>query len=284
MGFTGAAILRGMEINAIPSPKLLSLLFDFPVPAAFVTVMKAFWEVSRDSGESVEHLLDDLCGFYPDGEDARYQQTPPELFPIGRPGADGIHYGYVIHAPERVAEDYPMGELCPMDLDGVISLGRNTREAFETLLSNPTRLDSERIAKLSEQVALKLGYELSEEKADLQFAASPDGELVIPQILGHERHVMTADGIGVLADRQLFRPDNLNRTCERMDEFLEQSRIHLEEGFPASALVHLREGYWEHWTEDGAISRFGDLMRQAYEALGRPLLADLVQRRTRKYA
>jgi hypothetical protein len=69
-----------------------------------------------------------------------------------------------------------------------------------------------------------------------------------------------------------------------MNDIVERARIDLEEGFPASALVHLREGYWQHWTDDGAIARYGDLMRQAYEALGRPQLADLVQRRMRKFA
>jgi len=32
--------------------------------------------------------------------DFRYQQTPPELFPIAMTGVDGGHFGYLIHAPE----------------------------------------------------------------------------------------------------------------------------------------------------------------------------------------
>jgi hypothetical protein len=280
-----------MEINAVPNPKLLNILFEFPVPSVFVTVMKAFWEVARESGDTLAILVDELCGFHPEGEECRYQQTPPELFPIGRPGVDGIHYGYVIHAPEHVADDYPIGEICPMDSDGVLCMGRDTRETFEILLSKNITFTKEddrnaRRADLAKQVAAILGYALSPEKAALLSRRDSDEAQALPPILAHERHVRTSDGIGVLADRQLFRPaagrDQVN--YNRMDTVLDRARADLGDGFPATALVHLREGYWLHWTEDGALAKYGDLMRQVYEALGRPRLADLVVRRMRKYS
>jgi hypothetical protein len=73
--------------------------------------------------------------FYLAGEEARYPSTPPEMFPIAAMGVDGVHYGYVIHAPELSAADYPLGHLCPMDAEGVSLLGMNTLEAIETEVS-----------------------------------------------------------------------------------------------------------------------------------------------------
>ena len=75
-----------MEIISPPTPSLLARLFGFPVPSPFVRLMSAFWELSQESGEPVSTLVDEVCGFYLEGYDGRYQQTPPELFPIGSPG------------------------------------------------------------------------------------------------------------------------------------------------------------------------------------------------------
>jgi len=48
---------------------------------------------------------------HPDiGGDARYGQTPPQLFPVAMTGVDGGHYGYVIHAPVLALSDYPIAQ------------------------------------------------------------------------------------------------------------------------------------------------------------------------------
>jgi hypothetical protein len=64
------------------------------------------------------------------------------LFPFAATGVDGGHFGYVIHAPELPATDYPVGRFEPSDHDGgAYLLGATTFEAFETKLSSEMRRD-----------------------------------------------------------------------------------------------------------------------------------------------
>src|SRR3712207_6249361 len=103
-----------------------SELFDwwgYPVPPAFREILLRLAEVASSNQSSVEDLFYQLTGTYLCATEYRYQQTPPELFTLAHMGVDGVHYGYVIHAPELPASDYPIGEMCPMDDEGVFLVG-----------------------------------------------------------------------------------------------------------------------------------------------------------------
>ena len=73
----------------------------------------------------------------------RYEQTPPELFPIAWTGVDGGHFGYVIRAPELTLSDYPIARFDPMDSVGAYLLGASTFEAVETEISSIMRFAQE---------------------------------------------------------------------------------------------------------------------------------------------
>jgi hypothetical protein len=118
----------------------LTRSFGFPVPPPFVTFLNA---LSADcaSGEAVYNRVDDLlgCSLVSEDGDFRYQQTPPELFPIAMTGVDGGHFGYLIHAPELALSDYPIARFEPMDGNGAYLLGASTFEAVETKISTSMR-------------------------------------------------------------------------------------------------------------------------------------------------
>lgn len=62
-----------------------------------------------------------------------------ELFPFGSIRCDGVHYRFVIHTPDE--KDNPSGEICPMDSDGVIMIGKNSHDLFQNLLSDPNAIE-----------------------------------------------------------------------------------------------------------------------------------------------
>ena len=88
--------------------------FGFPVPLPFVTFLNALCQDCATS-EAVYDRFADVFEWDLASEEQRYQQTPPELFPIAGTGVDGGHIGYVIHAPELTLPDYPIARFEPMD-------------------------------------------------------------------------------------------------------------------------------------------------------------------------
>jgi hypothetical protein len=170
----------------------------------------------------------DALGWIPAGQDMRYDATPPELFPFAATGCDGGHFGYVIHAPELPATDYPVRrfELSEHD-DGVYLVGTTTFEAAETELSFQMQCDQEfglfRSPFSSEwwpEVAARLrglGIEPNLAKAERNFEngnGKPVTPIVIPQ---GWRHVSSRDSIGVLAPAPLFYPAPLPAIERRPD-------------------------------------------------------------------
>jgi hypothetical protein len=207
-------------------------------------------------------------------------------------GVDGVHFGYVIHAPELPVTDYPIGIFAPMDFDhGVYLLGATTFEAAETELSFQMQSDREfeqqyggsRSAFSSEwwpEVAARLrglGIEPDLTKAERNFE-NGNGKPVTPIIIPEGwRHVPSADGIGVLAPAALFHPVPLPAIERRPDvsAILDAASRHAADHFPASALWLLREG---HFLSYGA-AELRRAMIDAYQVLGRPSLAAVVSRR-----
>jgi hypothetical protein len=262
--------------------------FGFAVPPPLVALLNAVCE-GCGSAEAACERLDDVLGWWPAGDDRRYGGTPPELFPIASTGVDGGHFGYVIHAPELPASDYPIGLYAPMDSDGVYLIGMTTYEAAETEISGEMRHDQEFglfgvpfssewwpevRARLS-----RLGIEPDPAKAGRNYD-NGHGRLVTPAVPEGWRHIPSDDGIGVLAPAALFHPEPLPAMGPRPDvgSVLDAVSKHAADQFPATALWLLRECYWRIWPLPHDAAALGRAMIDVYHALGRPTLAAVVSR------
>jgi hypothetical protein len=280
----------GRSLTAPPfDAENLTYTFGFPVPPPFVTLLNALCEGCGSAAAAYERVEDALGSHLTDHESLDgYDLSPPELFPFAATGVDGGHFGYVIHASELPATDYPVGRFEPSDHDeGVYLLGATTFEAFETELSFEMQCDLEfgrfQSPFASEwwpEVAARLralGIEPDPAKAGRNYE-NGNGKPVSPSIIPEGwRHVPSADGIGVLAPAALFHPAPLPALERRPDvgAVLDAALRHAADHFPASALWLLREGYFLSY---GAIE-LCRAMIDAYQALGRPSLAAVVSRR-----
>lgn len=267
----------------------LTYAFGFSIPPPFVALLNALCEGCGSAAAAYERVEDALGSHLTDYEIRDgYDLSPPELFPFAATGCDGGHFGYVIHAPELPATDYPVGRFEPSDHDdGVYLLGKTTFEAAETELSFQMQCDQEFglfrspfSTKWWPEVAARLrglGIEPDLAKAGRNYE-NGNGKPVSPSIIPEGwRHVPSADGIGVLAPAALFRSAPLPALERRPDvgAVLDAALRHAADHFPASALWLLREGYFLSY---GAIELRGAMI-DACQALARPSLAAVVSRR-----
>jgi hypothetical protein len=278
---------------ALPTPPFdresLTALFGFPVPASFVTLLNTLCHDCASAEAAYERTYDSL-GWLLAGDDQRYQQTPPELFPIAATGVDGGHFGYAIHAPEVAASDYPIARLEPMDSGGAYLLGTSTFEAVETHISTallyeqqhgwPSPLSFEWWPEVGTMLR-HLGIEPDLAKAQRNDGGG-DGRPVVPAILEGWHYIPSSDGIGVLAPEPHFHPALLHSMVDRpnVSLVLEAASRHAADHFPATALWLLRECYWHTWapSSDDTIA-LCRAMIDSYHSLGRSSLAAVVDRR-----
>jgi hypothetical protein len=267
----------------------LTSTFGFPVPLPFVTFLNALCQDCA-TGEAVRERVADVLEWDLADEDQRYQQTPPELFPIAGTGVDGGHFGYVVRAPELSLCDYPIARFEPMDGNGAYLLGASTFEAVETEISFNVRLGQEDTWRslasfdwwpaVSARLA-QLGIVPDPSKAGRNYE---DGhaKLVTPTVPEGWRYIPSSDGAGVLAPAAKFHPAFSHSLTDAPNSTLalDAALKHAAEDFPATALWLLRECYWHTWplkTEDNVgLCR---AMSDAYAALDRQSLAAVVERR-----
>lgn len=204
----------------------------------------------------------DLAGLaqrpvWPDCEPHGYPCTPPELFVFGSPGVDGIHYGFVVHAPELA--EYPLAALNPMQSEaGVRALGADDEQ--RDALLNSGRSSSP--------------------------AFDPAWPRVEPPVPDGWRHVPTRDGIGVLAPRDAFGEEPSVDTAyyAPLAPVERAATVALMRGHPASSLWVLREFFAHNHGGDAVSARAAlRLMAQAYRALDRPLLAEVALAHGRRH-
>jgi hypothetical protein len=146
--------------------------------------------------------------------DSRYQQTPPELFPIATTGVDGGHFGYLIHAPELALSDYPIACFAPMDSNGAYLLGASTFEAVETEISANMRSAQEEDDWQSSPASFEWWPGVSARLARLGIVPDPSkaarnyddghGKPAMPTVPEGWRYVPSSDGAGVLAPAAHF--------------------------------------------------------------------------------
>lgn len=245
--------------------------FGVPIPKKFFNILITLDKYSKTHGYDTLDILFDIFGILRiKGKEARYQQTPIELFPFGSIGCDGIHYGFVIHTLNE--EDYPSGEICPMDSDGVVMIGKNSHDLFQNLLLDSIAI--ERYSDLLEE--LQLLPIISKKDRYIQ-----DGNVIRIKVNQKKgwRFIETTDGVGVFAEEKYFDTshklfiNDINRakTVEMFEALAEMMR---QKGLYASQLFYLKELYWNEWTNYELAKKYLRQMLLPYEKLDRQHLYD----------
>jgi hypothetical protein len=108
------------------------------------------------------------------------------------------------------------------------------------------------------------------------------GKPVMPTVPEGWQYVSSSEGVGVLAPATQFDPalPRLMMDPSIESSILEVASRYAPDHFPATALWLLRESYWRTWApaRDHPIALCGAMI-DAYRSLGRPSLAQAVERR-----
>ncbi|MBV1859634.1 MAG: hypothetical protein KUG77_14570 [Nannocystaceae bacterium] len=199
-------------------------------------------------------LAFDLAGLaqrpvWPECDPYGYSCTPPELFVFGSPGVDGIHYGFVVHAPQL--RPHPLGVLNPMNPErGVRALGATEEETASLLGPGPSEAP----------------------------VFDPAWPVVEPSVPDGWRYEPTSDGVGVLAPEHAFgdAPSIDVGHYAVLAPVERAATVALMQGHAATSLWVLREFFANNHGGDAVSARAAlRLMAQAYRALDRPLLAEI---------
>jgi hypothetical protein len=279
----------------------------YRAPAPFLDVLQLLVDDVGDDAEELAAWLEEVAGVRLAGRPlkavaarsskrdyVRYPETPPELFPFAKTGVGGVHLGHVVHAPELAAADYPVGELSPSGPSGVSLVGRTTAEAFENLLSRqralglaPTlsRAEARRVEDRRARLVRALAIDPQVDRWRRRYDAEGKGLPLIPEVPEGWRHVMTSDGVGVLAPEEAFpgRPVTLPKPGVHFGHFISTAREALMLDWPAQALRCLKEGWWTAGSQEGAIAQLAPMLIETYELLGRRSLADIVESSARRF-
>jgi hypothetical protein len=249
----------------------------FSVPQSFVEIATRFAERAGNIEEGLallENVLSlRICHVVED----RYESMPIEFFPFLATGGDGHCFGYVIHAPELGLENYPMGLMVPGEGDGVIFAGNTTIAALENMISYmhswPDAFDSLDLIWLA-----TIGLYPSAAKA--QFARWHTGTQYarpLPPLPDGWRHVMTSDGIGVVAQMSAFREGHATALPEdaSLMHYIAAADSEAAAGHHGSALCHLKEAWWQwYFSPDEDVRQLKHRLVETYHNLGKTLLAD----------
>jgi hypothetical protein len=232
--------------------------FDFQIPVSFFENLKTVEKYCLDRDFSTLEVLFELFGMLRiEGDEARYQQTPVELFPFSSTGSDGIHMGFVVHFDGR--NDYPSAMLEPMDTEGIQFIGANTRDSLQNLLTTEEEI-IEQHADLIEALNLQPGSP----KEEVNIWVPDHAEFM---------HLQTEDGVGVLAETKFFHnPDELNELSyynSSFDEYMELANKMNQQGYYASQLYFLKQVYWNEWTNYAVAKELLQQMLTPYEKLNR---------------
>jgi hypothetical protein len=286
--------------SSIPTAHGLSQAAGISLPTAFVRLI--LLAISRRGRRGYQHLTDRSLGILlagpwqaaisgksPAAHDIRYPQTPPELVPFATQRVDGVHYGFIARTPELPANDYAMGEFCPMDPDPVVFLATTFSKAIENLASQQLSYLRDDDEELSESAAADLAriskllkIAPSIRKAGRQFTRDGDARPIpLAKPRGYLFH-KTLDGIGVLAPKAAFARAALGHDTDDLASGIKRSIKLLAADCPASALVILKDLWWARCHDPTAIARVAPPFADAYRALNRPAFAEIVNDKARR--
>jgi hypothetical protein len=260
--------------------KTLADRIGFAAPQPFVEIATQFAQRAGDIAKGLDLLEDTLqlriCHFL----EARHETMPIEFFPFLATGGDGHYFGYVIHAPELQLDDHPMGSIVPGDNDGVVSAGASTPGAIENMISY-MRDRPEGLAEIDLDWLGTIG--LRPDRAKAQQARQLIGEEYArpsPRVPAGWRHLMTSDGVGVVARESEFNgADTEPLPRDSSARYVAAADAQMAAGYHGSALWYLKEAWWSAYfapQQDMRQIKLG--LVRAYEKLGKTLLADTMTR------
>jgi hypothetical protein len=200
-----------------------------------------------------------------EGNEARYQQTPIEMFPFASTGSDGTHYGFIIHTTDE--EDYPSGEICPMDSDGVVLISNSSETLLQKIIWDD-EINTNLLPVLNE---LNLDISAVDRNRYDDF-----GNLVRVSLNPKSgwQFLNTSDGAGVFAEEKFFNSlhiteydyHNQQNGIERYERLADEMH---KKGLFASQLFYLKELYWNEWTNYELAKKYLTQMLIPYEKLNR---------------
>lgn len=269
---------------------LLSSTYGFSIPPVFaqficcVQLQKRQYQNTLSEEDLIAFLSTGFTSkiLVKDSDSGRYFHTPPELFPFGRSGSDGIHYGFVVHAPELHLSDYLIGEFAPIDQIGVTLIENTTREALECLLSEALEIYEDKRSLITE-LAQTLNLNLAPQKVRENYTTP-----IRPHVPSGWYFEPSGDGVGVLAPSSLWSPNTPTLKTwhfetiksgveiQEVDRAIEEVQQSLYEKYPATALFILRELYWRSPDLD-LLEIIAPWWERTYEELDRSCLAEVVQ-------
>jgi hypothetical protein len=253
----------------------------FAVPQPLVEIATGFAQRAGDIAGGLDLLEDTLqlriCHFL----EARYETTPIEFFPILATGGDGHCFGYVIHAPELQSDDWPMGSFVAGESDGVVAAGDATPGAIENIISY-MRDRHDGFAGIDLAWLGSIGLEPDRAKAgQARRLTGAEHARPSPRIPAGWRHLMTSDGVGVMAREQEFNASGtapLPRNTP-LAGYLAAADAEAAAGHHGSALWYLKEAWWRgYFAPQQDVAQIKLRLVRAYEKLGKVLLADTMTR------
>lgn len=208
----------------------------------------------------------------PTAEHFSYHCTPPEMAVVGGPGVSGIHYGFVVHAPELAATDYPFCAVNPSSDDGLKQLGVSTRAGLSVLVANAKKRDDPDLSRI-EEISKHLDLEMMDGEDCVYDPQWPSIEVDVPSGWSY---LPSADGVGVLAPSHLFDPSVDSGPASygyRRDHIADAHAAQraLMRGFPATSLI-LARNILKFSINDPSVAL--RLMINAYRALNRKKQAE----------
>ena len=257
--------------------KALQARIGFAVPQSFVEIASKFAMRAGDIARGLDLLEDTLQLRICHVLEARYETTPIEFFPFLATGGDGHCFGYVIHAPELQLDDHPMGSIVPGENDGVVFAGDTTPDAIENMISYMGNR-TEGFAEVDLYWLSTIGLQPSRAKAhQARRLMGEEYARPSPRIPADWCHLMTSDGVGVVAHESQFNGAGTGPLPRDTPpaRYVAAADAQVAAGYHGSALWYLKEAWW--WTyfapeQDVRHIKLG--LVRAYEKLGKRLLAD----------
>jgi hypothetical protein len=246
-----------------PTRETLSQALDFNPPSRFAEYVGQLYDFSKGDPRTCLDGFDATLGLFPCGRSARYPGTPPELFPIGRTGCDGDHYGFLLHAPELELEDLPFCHYCPMDSDGVIIVGSGTEKGIATVMAVTLSYDFVSIEEKSLITEIARACNIRPQVEQNPMIPVPEGWQFLP----------SSDGVGTIAPASLFDSQMVVKfdQYKSADPFACAAELAIRGGYLATALHYLREGLWFFRCKQPRD--LTQRMVDVYEMMNRPQLA-----------
>lgn len=208
-----------------------------------------------------------------EGNEARYQQTPIEMFPFASTGSDGTHYGFIIHTTDD--EDYPTGEICPMDSDGVVLISNSS----ETFLQKLIWEDENNVNLLP--ILNELHLNISTVDRNRYDDSGNTLRVSVNPKIGW-KFLNTMDGAGVFAQEKYFHKShiteydyhNQQNGIERYERLADEM---YKDGLFGSQLFYLKELYWNEWINYELAKKYLTQMLIPYEKLNREHLYNMTK-------